>query len=403
MKKIIVAMVLVFSLVAGQSMAFARSWNGWGQDGDIFIAIWENEFKEIAQKPMCIAQDVPEKGGPMLDDEHVLLVPIDISMTFGYETTEGDDNITVKHDKRTIVIHKNENKAEIDKKTIDLFHKQANGTTYLPYKSLDELFDVDLDWDAGNKYLLITERETTPVSEEQKALRKRMSTPSTPAPTKEPSSAVAYTDCDSKVVTELTEMEILSGDGDGKFRPNDTLTRAEFATMAAMASGIEYMNIESWGEDSGFPDVANDFWGIEYIRFAVAKGIINGFEDGTFKSDDNVSYAQAVKMCLSTAGYNNIVEEAKDGKWYETWLEAANTYGLTTKKESNPDRVITRLEAAELIYNTIDLPLVLMSGMDMSGDEPVPHYSIYDGKSEVNGEVTELETLRTRYFDWYKN
>lgn len=182
MKKIITALTLVLSLLVCQVTSFARSWNGWGQDGDIFIAIWKNEFKDIAEQPMCIAQDIPEKGGPMLDDEYDLLVPIDISLTFGYKTTEDDKNITVKHDKRTIIIYKNENKAEIDGKTIDLFHKQENGMIYIPYKALDKLFDVDLEWDTKNLYLLMTERETTPVSEEEKNLRKRMISMSTPVP-----------------------------------------------------------------------------------------------------------------------------------------------------------------------------------------------------------------------------
>lgn len=214
--------------------------------------------------------------------------------------------------------------------------------------------------------------------------------------------ASIYSDCDNKAVTELTKMEILSGDGNGKFRPNDTLTRAEFATMIAVARGIEYMPKDlNFSEDSDFPDVQKDFWGYRPIRFCATHDIIDGYEDGSFKPTENVSFAEAVKICLSAAHYDYIIKSDED-IWYKSWLEAAETYGFTDTKGKDPNKKITRLEAAELVYKTLDLPMCVVIGTKIVDGAGVPEFAVADGKTEIGGREIDLLTLRIKWFDWYK-
>ena len=111
------------------------------------------------------------------------------------------------------------------------------------------------------------------------------------------SAFAAFPDVDASAsyagsVDALTALGIVNGDENGKFNPDNTVTRAEFAKMV----------VESMGEGSAaasstttkFTDAANH-WAAGYIEVGVGKGFINGYDDTTFGPDDQVTYAQAVK------------------------------------------------------------------------------------------------------------
>lgn len=57
-------------------------------------------------------------------------------------------------------------------------------------------------------------------------------------------SALAYTDCNDKSVERLSELKIIYGYDDGTFKPDSNLSRAEFAKLAAIACGFKASNIE---------------------------------------------------------------------------------------------------------------------------------------------------------------
>lgn len=210
------------------------------------------------------------------------------------------------------------------------------------------------------------------------------------------SAATAYSDCDNPSVTALTNIGVLSGDGDGKFRPDDLLTRAEFSTMVSRVTGIDDMMSSDFPDESQFSDIAHDHWAFESITFCSDNTFIDGYDDGTFRPNENISIAQAVKICLSAVGYNNIIEQDND-VWYKPWIDTAYDYSLIDSKTDNPDRLISRQEAAELIYRTINMPLCVVTGFDFSDGTVVPSFRLCDGTTDEDGETMELETLYTRY------
>ena len=77
---------------------------------------------------------------------------------------------------------------------------------------------------------------------------------------------------------------------DGKFRPNDNVTRAEFATLAAHFDNLTLTN------KNIFSDVPNTYWAVKYINSAAAKGWILGYPDGTFKPEANITRAEVVTL-----------------------------------------------------------------------------------------------------------
>lgn len=204
----------------------------------------------------------------------------------------------------------------------------------------------------------------------------------------------AYPDCTDENVMALTELGILEGDENGNFNPYQNLTRAEFSKMIAPAlPGYEEIDeIESAPHLILFKDIS-DHWGFKYIVLCQRNGLIDGFDDNTFRPDDSLTYAQTIKMCLSAIGYSGLEKDTEP--WYKKWTEMAYEYGLTDMEITNPNEYINRIDAAELVYKTIHMPLCKITGYEQAETEagPVwgPTFVIMDG---TNGEFQSVYTTR---------
>jgi len=87
---------------------------------------------------------------------------------------------------------------------------------------------------------------------------------------------------------------------DGRFRPDESVTRAEFATLAAHFDDLALTDVNK------FTDVAADHWAIKYINSAGAKGWITGYPDGTFKPEALITRAEVVTLV------NRMLDRAAD-------------------------------------------------------------------------------------------
>ena len=92
----------------------------------------------------------------------------------------------------------------------------------------------------------------------------------------------------SYAVDYMSEQNIIKGYPDGTFRPNDPITRAEFASISA-----RFDKLPDAGK-SVFSDVANNHWASETIAQSAKKGWISGYPDGTFKPEQNISRIEVV-------------------------------------------------------------------------------------------------------------
>ena len=93
----------------------------------------------------------------------------------------------------------------------------------------------------------------------------------------------------NNAVSTLANGGILTGYEDGTFKPNANITRAEFATMA-----VRFFSSSYEGEDL-FPDI-DKHWAKDYINTAANEGIINGYEDGTFRPSQPITRAEAMAI-----------------------------------------------------------------------------------------------------------
>lgn len=93
----------------------------------------------------------------------------------------------------------------------------------------------------------------------------------------------------NKAIATLSRMGILSGYEDGSFRPNATVTRAEFAAMAAR------FDTEAKPVNTPFTDLTG-CWAADEIAKAYGKGWVNGYGDNTFRPNGPITRAEAVTL-----------------------------------------------------------------------------------------------------------
>ncbi|MEN9216626.1 MAG: S-layer homology domain-containing protein [Gloeomargarita sp. HHBFW_bins_162] len=119
-------------------------------------------------------------------------------------------------------------------------------------------------------------------------------------------------------IQQLANRGIIGGYPDGSFRPNNPVTRAEFATMVNRAflsgSGVQGR--------VGFRDVPRNFWAYDAINQAAGAGFLSGYPDGAFRPGQNIPRVQ-VLVALSS-GLNIAPTQPVDGTLNRLYVDAAN-------------------------------------------------------------------------------
>lgn len=210
-------------------------------------------------------------------------------------------------------------------------------------------------------------------------------------------SDVKTTDACFDAVELLTRLDIMSGYESGEFKPNAKLTRAEFAKLIIEALGkAEVMIAEAAaGNDTIFSDVKHDHWAAGYITAAASSNIINGMGNGTFAPEANVTYAQAMKMLVCAAGYEQwSIDRGAWPEGYMYWGEKAKINdGI---KEVSYDAEITRAQIAVMLKNTLCAPVCVETGVayDLYGNQ-YPQLMAKDGYGE------DFQTILTKMHHVY--
>ena len=146
---------------------------------------------------------------------------------------------------------------------------------------------------------------------------------------------------------------------DGTVRPNANITRAEVATIFFRLLTDEARD-QFWSTSNNFTDVAADAWYNNAISTMVNAGIIQGYEDGTFRPNNNITRAEfaAIASRFMSSGYD--VEEDLFTDIANHWArdninDAAMTKWINGYPDGTflPDKVITRAEAVTLVNNVL--------------------------------------------------
>ena len=147
-------------------------------------------------------------------------------------------------------------------------------------------------------------------------------------------SDVAETAWYNNAVSTLSRMGILGGYEDGSFRPNASITRAEFAKIAV--SFFEYEDISA---ENIFTDVAAGSWYENFVAVAAKLGLIEGYAGNVYRPNESITRAEACTIINRTLGRapdaDHLLPESemntwpdnRPGVWYYAQLqEATNSH-----------------------------------------------------------------------------
>ena len=136
----------------------------------------------------------------------------------------------------------------------------------------------------------------------------------------------------------------ISGYEDGTFRPDNTITRAEAATIIAKLGGID----ESKEYENTFNDVAENAWYKSYVSFAKEKGYIEGYGDNTFVPDKVITRGEFAVILGRYLGIN------ANSEWeYMNNLKGKGIISGYEDGSIKPDGKITRAEAVTMINRAL--------------------------------------------------
>lgn len=168
---------------------------------------------------------------------------------------------------------------------------------------------------------------------------------------------VPETHKNSAAIEALVSQNILQGYSDSSFKPDQEVTRAEALKIILLGLGT---TVDDNATFSGsFSDVSSSDWYYKYVATAVNLGIVSGYDDGTFKPNQTVNRAEAIKILLITTGatLENPEEEpfadvALDS-WFASYADFAKIWNIEpaqTDGRWQPAQNVSRGNISEMVY-----------------------------------------------------
>ena len=139
--------------------------------------------------------------------------------------------------------------------------------------------------------------------------------------------------------------------------------------MVSVATGN--YDIDHVGTDQIFSDVPPTHWVVKYVRTAWDSYIISGYEDNTFRPENNITYNELQKIIVSALGYTQYAE--MQGGYPDGYLTYSEKYNIMNN------------------VDTSDAPLLVYMRTNYLEDGSITY--VYEWR---NGEHRQFESLRMR-------
>jgi len=178
----------------------------------------------------------------------------------------------------------------------------------------------------------------------------------------EQSSGISFTDitghwAESEIL-KAAARNIITGYSDGTFKADRPITRAEFTVMLARS-----LKLASSNKVLGFTDSHRiGAWAEQGIASAVQAGIVQGFEDGSFRPDAQLSRTEMAVMIARALGLSQqattpFADAQHIPQWAKSSIEALWLHGMLEGQGANlfaPEAAATRAESAVLLLRMLD-------------------------------------------------
>ncbi len=187
----------------------------------------------------------------------------------------------------------------------------------------------------------------------------------------------------NKQITEWVNKGLAQGYNNGTFRPENTITRAEFITLLNRAIGLIELG------EVGFVDVLEENWFHHEVGKAIKSGYISGYQDNTMRPNNHISRQEVAVilsrlMKLDASNIENVSNKFADKNsipgWSRSAINSVVSNGLMDgypDQTYRPDRFITRAEAVVVLDRALG---VILNNAGEIGPE--------NSVTTINGNVT---------------
>ena len=159
----------------------------------------------------------------------------------------------------------------------------------------------------------------------------------------------------------VIDKKLVEGYEDGNYGLDKNIKRSEITRLLVLANGNEELAKQLQGSMKIYSDVDTKHWanGVITVGTTVpsdANGIamLAGYPDGSFKPENDVTYAELAKMLVVLAKEDLTADMVKNAKWASSWMTWAAQLGIlddVTVADSN--KAANRADAFTMVYNAL--------------------------------------------------
>ncbi len=172
-------------------------------------------------------------------------------------------------------------------------------------------------------------------------------------------------DEESGIISLMKELEIMQGDDSGDMELDRAVSRAEFAKIAVVAANAK--DAVTFGlKISPYPDVTYDTWFAPYVKAAVEKRYIKGYEDFNFHPYDTVTYEEAVTIMLRVLGYS---DSTIQGAYPYGQLSRAKDLDMLNGVEGEIGEEMSRRKVMYLVCNALQTETASVSAQSSGSSQ----------------------------------
>ena len=209
-------------------------------------------------------------------------------------------------------------------------------------------------------------------------------------------SAAGYQDVDASNVNQeaievLQTAGIMTGDQNGNFNPDGSITRNEMAVVMAHLLNLDY---DYYRGTNPFTDVPE--WAAPYVAACAAEGVVAGIGNGQYGGNQKVTAAQASLMVMKALGYFQNAEDF-GSDWQVATIRQASYINLFDNISSNAESALTRAQVAQLVLNGLKAKMVDFTGDKgiQIGDVTVGYNAEYTARTNANKKYNSIDTGKT--------
>ncbi|OBZ17618.1 S-layer homology domain-containing protein [Bacillus sp. FJAT-26390] len=160
-------------------------------------------------------------------------------------------------------------------------------------------------------------------------------------------------------IMEAASKGMIAGYPDGSFLPNGSITRTQFAVILSRALQLQEQSSLTFTDAKKIPE-----WAKPEVAKAVKAGLIQGYEDHSFRGDQTITRAEmaaiaarSLKIQESDGTQINFADNSSIPSWAKEWVEIVAQKGIMQGRGGNrfvPGEHATRAEATVIVLRLLE-------------------------------------------------